>query len=156
MKTPEAEEPESADELPDLPPDSGDEALRILVDLTNKTDLEAGITLHLGGSLVSGTLVSLERHARGVAEALRSASPDSDGNEILAKLFEILGGATGAESSDTEPPEAEEEGTPPRCVHLRDARVIAPNGQRGLELPWWRGRIGAVSGWTMGSFTAVD
>ncbi|MEU6135855.1 hypothetical protein [Nocardioides sp. NPDC047086] len=146
MTTPAMEEPEPTDQRPDLPLEGGDDVLRILVSIANKHALNMGITLNLGGSLVSGTLVSLKTYSGGVADSIRAANGHEDVNAALARLFEDLGGDA---EDETEPP-------PPRHIHLRDARLIAPNGGLGPSSPWWRGRISAVSGWTMGSAEIDD
>ncbi|WP_329295750.1 hypothetical protein [Streptomyces sp. NBC_01455] len=38
---------------------------------------------------------------------------------------------------------------PPRFAHLKDVTLFLP-GASPVSLPFWRGRLSSVSGWTLG------
>lgn len=148
----EPEKADEADEFEYMPPDNGDHQLRALVDLINKTDahgLGVGVTLHVGGGLVSGALVSIKAYTAGVAEALRASDADSPINDAVAQFFEAWAGEWKGDDLEAEHPD---EWLNTRHVHLHDAVVREPSGKGGLRTPWWRGRIGAVAGWTLGTW----
>lgn len=142
------EEPAEADEIEFLPPDNGDHQLRQLVDAINKSHgLEVPFTLHVGGGIVTGSLVSVRTYAEGVAATMRAANPDSPVGDALAGFFDSMAEEQVAASAEDEHPD---EWVNTRCVHLRDAVFCDSKGNRGTSMPWWRGRIGAVAGWSIG------
>lgn len=142
------EEPAEADEIEFLPPDNGDHQLRQLVAAINKSPgLEVPFTLHVGGGIVTGSLVSLRTYAAGVAETMRAANPDSPIGDALAGYFDSMVEEHEAARDEDEHPD---EWVNTRCVHLRDAVFCDSKGNRGTTMPWWRGRIGAVAGWSIG------
>jgi hypothetical protein len=122
----------------------GDPLLASLVRDVNTRDTEEGlsITLTVGGVLVSGKLGSrtaynracmwhLDQGAERNSAAVRSAfHADVDAAEASPSAW-------------------------PFYVHVQDVRFFDATGAsvpRGRHWPsvWWRGRIGAVDGWTLG------
>lgn len=129
----------------DQPPGT-DWLLGHFIRLADGYGLEIGVTFHVEGMVVTGTLIS----GRTYFEELGAALSGGTGN---TKMAQILGeGMVGFK--DIYPLAAGEEEYPYRhakFVHLREARVV--DGQGG-RLPskgglLWRGKCSAVSGFTI-------
>lgn len=133
-----------------------DSFLRALVQLANDSGLSMGLTLFVGGALISGQLVGgllyFENFGREIENAIRDSSPDVDpaGPAGIGRAFaqwgEMYRLPAGGEEAAHEPrPE-------PSFIHLRDARILGPDGRL---IPtnggvWWRGRLTAVDGYSLG------
>jgi hypothetical protein len=110
----------------------------------NTRDTEEGlsITLTVGGALVSGKLGSRTAYNRACMWHLDQGA---ERNSIAVRAaFDAEVDADVASSSAW-----------PSYVHVQDVRVFDATGAsvpRGRHWPsvWWRGRIGAVVGWTLG------
>ena len=124
--------------------------LQELVGLANTSGLEMGLTLNVGGSVVSGTLISGRKYFETFAQQFASAWPgDEETKENIRKSL-----ATHAKIYDS--PETEDL-PPPQYVHLTNAKVHSPTG----SLPTnsgvlWRGKVNAVSGFSLGSLSSSD
>jgi len=122
----------------------GDPRLASLVRDMNTRDTEEGlsITLTVGGVLVSGKLGSRTAYNRACMWHL-DQSAERDSAAVRA--------AFGADvDADEASPSAW-----PAYVHVQDVRFFDATGAsvpRGRHWPsvWWRGRIAAVDGWTLG------
>jgi hypothetical protein len=111
----------------------------------NNTQLQIGITLTVGGNLISGTLISHQTYFEQLA--LDFSTP--------------FGGLEGVEPSEVrdmllafspEPPAEGESETAFQFLHLKDAKVFSnadlPIAASGVL---WRGKIAAVDGFNLGS-----
>ena len=124
--------------------------LQELVGFANTSGLEMGLTLNVGGSVVSGKLISGRKYFETFAEQFASAWPGDE--ESRANIYKSL--AAHAEIYDST---ETEDLPPPQYVHLADARVHSPTG----SLPTnsgvlWRGKVNAVSGFSLGSLSVGD
>jgi hypothetical protein len=123
--------------------------LQMLVGWVNKFPFDFGITLHVAGFLVSGSLVGGAEYFRGFAEEFSGAMPgDREIAESFRKSITDLG-----EAYKTDDKEPEEERPLPMFIHLKNARFFTTSGNpipgnRGI---WWRGRVSEVSGFTLGT-----
>ncbi|MDZ3990360.1 gas vesicle accessory protein GvpU [Pseudomonas sp. Teo4] len=117
-----------------------DDTLQHLVHLANEGGVEMGITLMVGGALVSGYLISSETYFQRVIDSVVevSAPGENPGVDAVAKLL-----------AERTPPS----GGPiaSQFIHMRDARFY--NG-RNDPLPTngtlWRGKIASVDGFSIG------
>jgi hypothetical protein len=118
-----------------------------LVSWANTFGFQAGITLHVGGTIVSGTMISgaayfaLFRSSLSVA---LSGSPP----EIMTPIDDMLS----TYGSIYDKPEVITH--PGHYIHLRDAYVFDPAGNalpRGGAL--WRGKLSAIDGFSLGSLS---
>lgn len=137
-----------ARETEGLPPIDfeGDPLLASLVRDADKGDAEDGlsITLTVGGLIVSGRLGSRRAYKRDCGWHLdQGAERDRAG---IRAVFQV-----------SPEGEVEEAAAPawPSYVHVKDVRFFDATGAsvpRGLHWPsvWWRGRIAAIDGWTLG------
>ena len=150
-RTTEAPDAEAATE--DL--DTGDDGverdflLQTFVDIVNRTNAEIGMTLTMGGMLVSGTMIGGKKY---YDELYSTFSQNIEDEEILSFLKKIIDIPSAAYDYDL----ADERPINIAWVHLKDARFFGPDGnfipKTGGTL--WRGRISQVSGFNFGVFGA--
>lgn len=127
--------------------DDRDWFLQNLVNMVNAKDIELGITLNVGGFLVSGRLVSGQKYFGGFGEDLGSSFNDPEIRRNIEQSYAQLGGIyTAGRKPD-------ESITPPNYLHLMNARFVHTTGE---AIPsdggvWWRARISEVSGFFLGT-----
>lgn len=125
------------------------------VSMANTQGVSIGVTLVVGGSLVTGLIIGGREYFREMGAALaRATGSDPDaGAEDFGRSVEDLYPTAPDEGDEAR---RKEEGQEPRTrvkfIHLRNARVlhgttmIPENFQGHL----WRGRIAAVDGFMLG------
>jgi hypothetical protein len=151
-----------------------DELLASLVNLANRFDIGMSITLNVEGLLVTGQMISGKKYYEEFANQLRRAKAGALRQVIdeLADAYAELGGELYPLHDFSKDEESEGEGEnegiesegskddepriPKGFIHLRNARFTNP---AGLFIPTgsgmlWRGRLVAVSGFTMGELSA--
>jgi len=124
-----------------------DYLLQALIEMVNGSGVEIGITLQVGGMLVSGQLVSGRSYVEGFTNDFSSSfQPGSDEDTAVREWFKPF----------KELYEQKDDGDEPRplpvFVHLRDAHFF---GLPGGPIPnnigvWWRGRVSVVGGFSLG------
>jgi hypothetical protein len=123
-----------------------DELFERLVHLTNTTDLEIGVTLHVNGLVITGKLISGATYWSLSARDLRERSVGSrDLVDAMAQSMENVAAEyrdTLAEESDSHPMQG--------FVHLKDARTVTPKGGIPRAGAFWRGRLDSIDGFTLG------
>jgi len=122
--------------------------LQTLVNFVNLGDFNFGITLNVGGFLVSGQLIGGKEYFEGFASDFASAITDSEAAEDVRATFAKNGDIYSSEEGDA---------PPPSYIHIKDARFFNTNGDpipsnRGV---WWRGRISQVDGFSLGSLSTL-
>lgn len=129
---------------------STDWFLQQLVATVNRSPVEFGITLYVEGTVVSGMLVSGKKYFDTFAKEFSDAYPGDD------EVKEIVRGAFASNSDIYKYDDADGEPPPPQYIHLINARCFAPGGQPlpGNRGVLWRGKINAVSGFSLGSLEA--
>jgi hypothetical protein len=132
-----------------------------LVQLADAYGLEYDLVLTLAGQVVQGTLVSARSFSSEIADAVQGEDPDGTLRSSMATRFrrraerlEEFGAASKLGDLDPDGPEGDDLPVLPdvEFVHLRDASVSGVTGRLSL----WRGRLDAVTGWTLGGFVAAD
>jgi hypothetical protein len=139
------------DELDDV-----DFVLQALAKAANDVGFRMGITLSVGGALITGTLVGgreyFEHFGREFKDAYYPAhAPDEESLGRLNEVFDDLAKRYDKASLAEDHPNAHVE-LRPAYIHLRKAQVIhgdlrIPTSERGL----WRGRLTAVDGFFLGT-----
>lgn len=126
--------------------------LQILVKMANQNGVEMGITLQVGGVLVSGQLVSGKKYFEGFADDFSGAMSDPEEAQGVRNAFAKFGSGYGKEEDESAPQ------FEPTFIHLKDARVFHPGGTAvpGNRGVWWRGRLSEVAGFVLGSLSAGD
>ncbi len=132
---------------------SQDWFLEVLVDQVNGTDNAIGMTLMIGGLLVSGDMVSGHKYFEGFAKEYVGALNIAD-SEVADRVKSSLSGpgqkylqSRAEQESDTVVPPI-----PIAFVHLRNARIIHPGGPPvpANRAVWWRGLLKSVDGFVLG------
>jgi hypothetical protein len=123
--------------------------LQKLVSLANEAGLEMGLTLLVGGNIVSGTLISGKKYFETFAAEFSAAWPGEDKETIRTSFASY--------TSIYDHAERQEEAPPPQYIHLQNTKFHSASGNipsSGGVL--WRGRINAVSGFNLGSLSSGD
>ena|SRR5690348_3516235 len=131
-------------------PDNIDPFLLYLVDIANAEILSFGITLNVGGVLVTGQLVSYEKYYEGLQKDITHVA--GAGGEALAEVIaQFLKHSVGEKAATPKPEPL------PRHIHLQHAQIVVTADGRLLPRNhgvWWRAPIAAVSGFTLGSLSS--
>ncbi|MGE8037908.1 gas vesicle accessory protein GvpU [Lysinibacillus sp. NPDC093692] len=114
-----------------------DVLLSNLVTIVNESPIEIGVTLNVGGSLITGLLIGSNIYMRSISELLSGNGPTAD---QFAKLFEEI-----AEEVEKINPEDEDDNPSPNYIHLKNAKLININGDV-IELGYWRGKLSSIDG----------
>jgi hypothetical protein len=122
---------QTAGKVPDGPPERNDDGfLRMLVRFCNETGAGIGMTVHAGGTIVSGTLISDTEYYQLLAERVRTALPDDESAEDFAGGVDFWGRLIAGEDGK-EDPNGEKEPADQRVkstrwtsyLHLKDASL---------------------------------
>lgn len=128
-----------------LPFCSSDWFLQLLVEMVNQSTISIGITLQLGGILVTGDLISGKAYFEGFGEDLSGPFKQfPDAAESIKETFSKCGEVYRVEDAGKEPR--------PEFIHLKNAQFFIPAAR---PIPtdhgvWWRGRISEVAGFVLG------
>lgn len=143
------QQPEEAADL------TGDQdPLLVLFMRQTRLGIEPGMTLMVGGLLVSGVLVGFRQYLEGIANEFRNATSDTPGvGAALAGAFDTAMAELDAEEpGDGDGDGSSDQDGPLSFIHLKDVRVRDQQGN-SIRAPWWRGRLGAVDGFIFGTPT---
>jgi len=105
-----------------------------------------GLTLTLGGQVVSGMAITRGEWMDGVA----SQYEESGGTEYLRKIFTKVHEGIVADEARREAANLPNRGR--RFIHMRDVQI--GNGGGWTEAPYWRGALADVTGWSLGSWSS--
>lgn len=117
-----------------------DDTLQTIVHFANECDAGASISLTIGGSLVTGVLISADNYFDQLIAGFSSASGDGK-NLAPAAMAKILTARKPAGGSPV----------PSQFLHLKDAKIY-----NGGDMPipgngtLWRGKISSVDGFFFG------
>lgn len=107
--------------------------------------VEIGITLQLGGTMVSGIVASGKRYFEAITENMVSASP-AEFKSIFETYFDDYGALYEKPIEDRKPA---------TFIHLRDVRYWVAGGHVAPAAGiWWRGRIDQIGGFHFGTPSA--
>lgn len=135
--------------------------------MANKLDSEFGITLMVGGSVVTGTLVSERAYLQRMNDLFQTIVRSSMTNPSEDDL-NLLEDAFGFEdmTEDTYPDDLEDDVeiedapySPIRHLHLRDPYILYPGSAMTFgesPMPLLRIRLTAVDGWLPGRVNVID
>jgi hypothetical protein len=120
-----------------------DPFLKTLNATVNSHDLSFGITLVVGGGVVTGTLISSKSFFEGFADSIATAWPGGP-NEDVREGFAQWGQPETATLHED-------------FIHLKDARYVSgkdivPSTGIGML---WRGSVDSVNGFSLGSYNVV-
>jgi hypothetical protein len=148
--------PEGEEQVPALfsmTHEGNDWFLSQLLGLFNRLKLEMGISITVGGVLISGTVIDGATYFKEVAKGFASGRSNIPRvNEFFAKFAEdysTIYDATEEEKADLF------SAHPANYIHLKDAKFFTPGGVLpGNQGLLWRGRLAAVEGFTFGVLSA--
>lgn len=114
--------------------------------------VEIGITLTVGGAIVSGMLISGKKYFEELGDTLAAAS------EAEGDMQSVIGNAWKQYTAIyDQPDDAPEDWQPPAAsfIHLRNAKFYAPGqppipSNRGVL---WRGKLASIDGFSIGNFS---
>lgn len=126
-----------------------------LLNIVNRGTIEFGITLNVGGSVVSGTLISGKKYFEEFAALFSAAlGPQGDSSEgpSVEESFRQLGQIYDMPESG-EGEEHKQQG-PVSYIHLNNASVFFTDGTIPSNAGvLWRGKLSSVDGFNLGSLT---
>ena len=124
--------------------DSHDWLLTSLVNIANRTSTTIGITLHVGGALISGTLIGGTEYFTKFADMFSGGFEDPELSSDVREEYRRF--ASAYQDAD--------DNRQPSYIHLIDARFYDSSGN-GIptEGTLWRGRLEAVDGFSLGRFS---
>lgn len=126
--------------------------LGAMVSIHNRSeDASFGITLMVGGILITGDLVSGRTYFTGQAEEVKAIGTGTGLEGFIAGL-EVGAQAYPVEEFDEETADP----SSPRYIHLRNAQVVAPSGFMPARGMWWRGRLTSVDGFWIGKLSSSE
>jgi hypothetical protein len=142
-------------------------------DITVGPMASLGLTLTVGGGIVSGDAVrgleyvewvaqqfgdAIRRRVEEILSSQRSSSaPSTAGPQRQLTPEDLLAQALSEDAlsvlpeppvTQSDSPQPASEQAPPGYIHLKDAQFLF--GARVVRLPYWRGRLDFVSGWCFG------
>lgn len=132
--------------------DSPDPLLIDLVRLADTLNVEHGIALTIGGSLISGTLISGYRFFEGQASAASAGSVIGSANPQAAQAYQDrMVEFYRSRMRLCAPDRLAAEGAAyvPGIIHLHNAQFIGNDGMFTGESQFWRGRLVTVSGFSI-------
>jgi hypothetical protein len=133
-----------------------DPMLQAFVDVMNGAGVQLGISLLVGGTWLSGTLIPPRMFTEEMGDYVRDAA--GEGAESIQTFFHTIGRSWFRSESEREAlgagahvaPEGDASDTRPFHLHLRAARVISPAGPVPDEGGYVRLRLDQVEGWLIG------
>ncbi len=133
-----------------------DDVLAELQSLANQ-GIGLPVLLTVGGNVIAGSLISGHTYFNGVAEKLRDsvvvtdAEGDDDFTDAKNKLADLVK-LFGSHYPDPATDEVhDDEPSDVFMVHLHLRDVTLNPGSNSIRLPFWRGRLASVDGWTLGA-----
>lgn len=135
-------------------PKGRDWLLARIVDQANSFGLEQGVTLSLGGTMITGTIIA---HTTYFAESAENVAHwrinGENGDTLRQKLVDFYNDWGAKFAKQAGAPE-DEEAPVPGYIHLRNARFLVPGGYIPSEGGMlWRGRLTSVDGFALGDIT---
>lgn len=137
-------------------PRPNDRMLNVLLKAAER-EVRIGLTVTVGGIVVTGTLIGTLAYCRALADQFASSAGGTDMDDLFADSFrDLVDDAAGVARGDRrDPPDAVSYEQSVGFLHLADARYVGasgllPHGRHGIL---WRCPVSDVSGWSMGDLT---
>jgi hypothetical protein len=134
---------------------SRDWFLQSIIETVVAHGVEIGVTLTVGGTTISGMLISGQKYFDELADALKkSSAEEGDIHSVLADGWRHM------KAVYEKPEGASDDWTPPQAgfVHLKNAFIFANGGppMPGNQGLLWRGNLASVDGFAIGNMSAQD
>lgn len=120
--------------------------LQFLVNLANKNQFQLGITLNIGGFLITGTLVGVKQYFAEFGTDFAASFDAGKSPQDIQTFFKKIGDECACVAN-------REKTESPSYIHLKDAMFFNTQGTpiNGNGGVWWRGRISEVQGFVPGN-----
>lgn len=131
-------------------PTKSDRLLQALVSVPERTSLEIGITLSVGGMLITGFIISQKSYFDTIIEGVNKTNAEEEMKSLLGDFLEQLREPIIESTAD--------ESVFPRFIHLRDVKIYPSEG-RGMPTfghTLWRGDIQNISGFSLGEMVPAQ
>ena len=130
--------------------DNQDWFLCSLVDMVNQGGFSFGITLNVGGFLISGELIGGKAYFEGFGSELAGVFKDAEAAKRVKEGYAKAGEDIYSEKTE------DKKDMPVMFIHMKNTKFYNTSGKpipdnRGV---WWRGRISEVSGFVIGKLAA--
>lgn len=125
-------------------PTGGDYLLEHMVRAADEEDLKLGVTLYVGGTIITGLLVSGDAYLEGCAERFAEAEGKEQAKQSLVDFMQRTkrGQPDGTAGGD-------EVTAHTGYIHLAEARAVSADGHVHPGV-WWRGRIDRIDAFHFG------
>src|SRR5699024_1070563 len=129
---------------------TSDDTLQLFQALAHR-GISTQVTLTVGGFLVAGRITSGELFNEGLAAQVDSLQSDTEIVGTIAKALRAIGERYTAAYADSDDDDDDPyEGLDLTRLRLQDVKILAP-GSPAITAPFWRGRLDASHGWTLGA-----
>jgi hypothetical protein len=128
--------------------------LAAVVDLVNKLPITIGVTLNVGGLVISGQMIGVEDYFEELAKLMATPKVNETLNQGLQQLFEQLSSARTL-LNEKKKGDVEEVQKQPTFIHLKDVKMLLSNRQAIPDNSGslWRGRLSQVDGFVFGTLS---
>ena len=136
-----------------------DPLLEVLITFADQGS-EVGVTLHVGGSMVSGVVISGSKYYELLADLFQEGYERAGMSDAGAPMRDaLMSVAKDLYSRSSEKPSNPDTEKPPMVrtfIHLRDAHFVDATGKQFYDAQRvaglvWRGRLADISGWFLGN-----
>ncbi|MGO3542324.1 MAG: gas vesicle accessory protein GvpU [Pseudomonas helleri] len=117
-----------------------DGLLQWIVEIIMNSDISIGISLTIGGNIVSGMLIPHKKYFEKLSEDFSRPFDPESAAVLKERILSFI------------PPQHDgDDGVAPQFLHLEHAQIITvPSGALTSEGMLWRGKISAVEGFSLG------
>ncbi len=124
--------------------------LESLVHIVTASKSAMGVTLTVGGTVVTGQLISgkeyLELSAGQISDVFKRLGVSEEGAKTIKESFSKPAQKLYSEEAEAQP-------TGYGYIHLKNARIVAGATSHTLGGSLWRSRLSAVDGFSLGELT---
>ncbi|MFP2911402.1 gas vesicle accessory protein GvpU [Pyxidicoccus sp. 3LFB2] len=124
--------------------------LESLVHIVTASKVSMGVTLSVGGTVITGQLISgkefLELSAGQVSDVFKRLGVSEESAKSIKESFSNPAQKLYREEADPQP-------TGYGYIHLKNARIVAGASSHTLGGSIWRSRLSAVDGFSLGELT---
>lgn len=114
--------------------------------------IEVGVTLQMGGLLISGTLVGARRYLEHQRSEVLSSLVERGLPPLIARKLDRAFAADLQALADADQAEQAGVESSREFIHLKDACVVTDGGHRhSFVVPYWRGQLRRVDAFFLGS-----
>lgn len=135
-----------------------DWALGDWVVFANRYGIEIGVTLQVGGLLVSGTTTSGADFLENLGESLSEAAARAgDKFKVLSETFKNMYEKQAQKlypkiiPEELNSSEEKQIATEPAFIHLKSVAIWADSQNSPIQVKYWRGKLGSVDAWFFGT-----